>query len=152
MELGRIRVRGFLFCALGFEVLRLLRARVRGFASFAGWGSRFCALCALGFEILRLLRFCAFCAQGFEVLRLLRARVRGFAPWARQGSRFYVFCALGFEVLRLGALGFENLTHFWTRVATLVSRRSLGLNNGRDPRPENGTKWDNGANPHPGGA
>ena len=67
MQLGRVRVRGFWFCALGFEVLRLLRARVRGFVSFARQGLWFCALGALG----------------FEVLRLLRARVRGFASFAR---------------------------------------------------------------------
>ena len=97
--------------------MRLLRARVRGFAHFVARVLGFVPWARQGS------RFCVFCAQGFEVLRLLRARVRGFAPWARQGSRFYVFCALGFEVLRLGALGFENLTHFWIRVATLVSRR-----------------------------
>ena len=68
MRLGRARVRSFvLFCALGFEVLLLLRVRVRGFAPWAYEGSR----------------FCAFCAQGFEVLRLGHARVRGFASRVR---------------------------------------------------------------------
>ena len=67
MQLGRIRVRGFLLCPLGFKVLRLLRARVRGFASFARSGLRFCALGALG----------------VEVLWFLRAGIRGFVPFAR---------------------------------------------------------------------
>ncbi len=58
--------------ALGFEVLCLERARVRGFVPWARYGSRFLAPCALGFEV---------CGLGFEVLGLGRAEVRGL--WIR---------------------------------------------------------------------
>ena len=50
--------------------------------------------------------------------------------------------ALGFEVLRLGRARVRGFAHFGTRVATLVSGRSLGPNKGTDPRPENEKKFD----------